>query len=388
MAIAPTANAAFIIGGQTIEAALGLTGTNYTYQKLSADRESDLKFKYDEVSALFIDEMSMVGSGKLAKINFRLQDIAEGKNKKMFMGGKSCITTGDMWQLPPVKDRYVFFNTKLDSRPNCAPSHWDENFTIYYLTEKMRSKGDLKFGEVCDRIGRGTITEDDEAYLQNLVRECPNENNNEMFKDGDINIIVTTNLKREKINIEKLNKLLPNETEYSNESLDKCTNQPNADPPPDSLSYSQTKGLPKKLLLKVGAPILITVNDLKYKDDGVCNGAKGHIDSFQMEEGNANKIKIIWVVFNDKNVGNRMRVEKQELKGNHNTNDPKAVPIEVGRAQFQINNGNLKFTRSQFPIILGYAVTAHKSQGASLKEVLVDYTPDIVARKVKKTLYY
>ena len=86
LALAPTANAAFIIGGQTIEAALGLTGSNYKYQKLSADRESDLKFKYDEVSTLFIDEISMVGSGKLAKINFRLQDLADGKDKKNLYG--------------------------------------------------------------------------------------------------------------------------------------------------------------------------------------------------------------------------------------------------------------------------------------------------------------
>ena len=78
------------------------------------------------------------------------------------------------------------------------------------------------------------------------------------------------------------------------------------------------------------------------------------------------------------------KADKPELKGNHKTNDPKAVTIEVNRAQFQINNGNLKFTRSQFPIILGYAVTAHKSQGASLKEVLVDFTPDIVNKKMKK----
>ena len=136
MAIAPTANAAYIIGGKTIESALGLEGSNYVYRKLSADRESDLKYQYEDVSAIFIDEISMVGSGKLAKINFRLQDIAEGSNRKQFMGNKSCIVTGDMWQLPPVKDKYIFTNTNLDQRPRIAPSHWDENFTIYYLAEK------------------------------------------------------------------------------------------------------------------------------------------------------------------------------------------------------------------------------------------------------------
>ena len=39
LALAPTANAAFIIGGKTIDSALGLDGTNYAYKKLSADRE-------------------------------------------------------------------------------------------------------------------------------------------------------------------------------------------------------------------------------------------------------------------------------------------------------------------------------------------------------------
>ena len=152
------------------------------------------------MSAIFIDEISMVGSGKLAKINFRLQDIAEGSNRKQFMGNKSCIVTGDMWQLPPVKDKYIFTNTNLDQRPRIAPRHWDENFTIYYLTEKMRSKGDVAFGEVCDRIGRGTITDADEEYLRSLIRNCPNEDNNELFKEGKISIIVTTNFKREQIN--------------------------------------------------------------------------------------------------------------------------------------------------------------------------------------------
>ena len=174
LAIAPTANAAFIIGGKTIESALGLEGTNYSYKKLSADREADLNYQYEDVSTIFIDEISMVGSGKLAKVNYRLQDIAEGSNRKLFMGGKSCIVTGDMWQLPPVKDAYIFTNTKLDQRPTFAPSHWDENFKIYYLTEEMRSKGDDKFGQVCDRIGRGAITDEDHTYLQGLVRENPN----------------------------------------------------------------------------------------------------------------------------------------------------------------------------------------------------------------------
>merc|ERR1712081_108664 len=163
-----------------------------------------VRFKYEEVKTIFIDEISMVGSGKLAKINYRLQDLAIGKEKKLFFGGKSSITTGDWSQLPPVKDKYVFLNTPLDDRPKIAPSHWDENYKIAFLTEKIRSQGEIAFGETCDRIARDEITDDDVEFLQTLVRKCPNEEDNECFKNGDISIIVTTNDKREKINNAKL----------------------------------------------------------------------------------------------------------------------------------------------------------------------------------------
>ena len=97
-------------------------------KKLSADRETDLKYQYDEVSAIFIDEISMVGSGKLAKINYRLQDISDGSSKNHFMGKRSLIVTGDMFQLPPVKDNYILCNIRLDQRPECVPSHWEGHF--------------------------------------------------------------------------------------------------------------------------------------------------------------------------------------------------------------------------------------------------------------------
>ena len=62
-----------------------------------------------------------------------MQDLADGEDKKRFMGGRSFIATGDMWQLPPVKDRFIFENNHLDGRPECSPSHWDDNFVIYYM---------------------------------------------------------------------------------------------------------------------------------------------------------------------------------------------------------------------------------------------------------------
>ena len=323
-----------MLEGKTIESALQLQGSNYTYKKLSAERETDLKFKYDNVETIFCDEISMVGSGKLAKINYRLQDLAHGKNKKLFMGGRSSIVTGDLFQLPPVKDKYIFLNTPLDDRPKIAPSHWDENFKICFLTEKMRSRGEIEFGEVCDRIARNEITEKDEEFLKSLVRNSPNEENNEMFKNGEISILVTTNDKREKINNLKLSQLLPNEVATCSSSEDKCTNLLDAPPPPKDMNYTIAKGLPSNLQLKVDAPILITLNDPKYKDDVITNGARGYIDSFQFDENNQNLLRAIWVVFKDENVGKRLRRDKYDLRLSHKPNSQNTVPIEVMKSSF------------------------------------------------------
>jgi hypothetical protein len=41
-----------------------------------------MKFQYEDVKVVFCDEISMVGSMKLAKINFRFQDIADGSKKQ------------------------------------------------------------------------------------------------------------------------------------------------------------------------------------------------------------------------------------------------------------------------------------------------------------------
>ena len=104
----------------------------------------------------------MVGSSKFTRMHFQLQDIT-GKNE--FMGGLSFIAVGDFRQLPPVRDSYVYEKNHLDGRPRISPSHWDDNFKIFYLSDKMRNQKDPMFASLCDRVGNGTFTKDDISYL-------------------------------------------------------------------------------------------------------------------------------------------------------------------------------------------------------------------------------
>ena len=78
LVMAPTGNAAYIIHGKTIESALGMQPQKgQGYIKMSASKESTLHFTYENLLSGFIDEVSMVGTNKFARINFRLQDIIE-----------------------------------------------------------------------------------------------------------------------------------------------------------------------------------------------------------------------------------------------------------------------------------------------------------------------
>ena len=337
--MAPTANAAYIINGKTIESALGmLPRKRNTFVNIQRSRLSNFTFLYDRVGVVFCDEISMVGSCKFTKINFQLQDIFCNNS---FMGGVSFVAVGDLRQLPPVLDSYVYENNHLDGRPAISPSHWDEHFQIFYLTDKMRSQRDPEFSSICDRVGNGKYTRKD-LY----------------------------------INESKLDKLLNAEPAYESLAVDRCTNLEHPPEVPSTLAITQIGGLEKILIVKRNAPIVITSNhpQAKYKEDGIVNGARGHIDSIQLSKSKANEIAVVWVVFKDKKIGKRLSFDLKHLKENHRTNNKDAIPILKQKKQFTINKGEVRFQRHQFPITLAYAITAYKCQGETLEEVVIDFS--------------
>ena len=77
--------------------------------------------------------------------------------------------------------------------------------------------------------------------------------------------------------------------------------------------------------------------------------------------------------FNDDKIGQLLRFDSEALKKSHKPNDPLAVPIYRQKKQFQVR-GNTDYMRDQFPLTLCYAVTAHKSQGQTLDEILIDFS--------------
>ena len=373
LTIAPTGVAAYLVNGTTIESALGIQPTkDRAYVRNQPSRNSNLRFLYEDLKVIFIDEISMVGSDMLAKINFRLQDIMGNTE---FMGGVSIVCTGDFGQLPPVGQQMAWSTSFLDNRIDISPKHW-EAFKIYFLTEKMRSQ-DEEFSIICDEVRKGVCDEKVTEYLKKHVGTCSSENDNEKYASGKFSIIVTNNKAREAINNEKLEKLLPHKKTYYSNAIDKSTNNPNAPVISPKLPLTRTGQLQTKILFKEDAPVMITSNHpkSKYKNNGLVNGARGFIDSIQASVTDPDVAQVVWVRFTDDKIGQLLRIDSCALLQHHTPRDPLSVPITKQKKPFQ-GRGNTAYLRDQFPLTLCYAVTAHKSQGQTLEEVLIDYSDE------------
>ena len=93
--MAPTANAAFIVGGKTIDSILGfLPVDSNKYTEANPSRMALMRHQFEDLNMIVCDEISMVGSMKLLKINFRLQDIFGGSRQNEYMDGVSFIASG------------------------------------------------------------------------------------------------------------------------------------------------------------------------------------------------------------------------------------------------------------------------------------------------------
>ena len=245
----------------------------------------------------------------------------------------------------------------------------------------MRNQTDPDFANLCDRVARDKISEEDENFLKSRIQYCSSEDSNESFKNGSLSIIVTVNKKRNLINSQKLAKLLPNTKENLCNSTDRVKNIPGQNDLPDKIKDNpgNTGNLLTELKIKVGAPVVITTNhpNQKFKEDGIQNGARGYIQAIQVSKHDPNKVEIIWVVFNNENIGKFYRFKHSRLRKDFNPGHELATPILPQRKNFKVDFGNIEYQRTNFPLSLAYAITAHKCQGETLDEVIIDFGPDL-----------
>ena len=96
---------------------------------------------------------------------FALSQIKKSNINLFQRGGVHVLLVGDLFQLRPVGDSWIFANSSNDYSP-LAPNLWQSFFKMFELTEIMRQKDDTPFAEILNRVREGQQTETDIRVLK------------------------------------------------------------------------------------------------------------------------------------------------------------------------------------------------------------------------------
>ena len=335
------------------------------YKPLDSSRLNTLRCKLRAVKLIFLDEISMVGNTMFnVQINNRLKDIMGSKDP---FGGVSIIALGDLFQLEPVMDAYVFKDLKNSEYGALAPNLWHELFTMFELEEIMRQRESKEFAQLLNRLREGNHTPDDIAKLKErcISETCRNYPIDvphlfiQNSKVDEFNNRVHMAATGDKYTIKALDSVVG---ANSAELRDKILKQVPLDP-------RKTKQLAFNLQLAEGERTEIAVN--LRTDDGMTNGAANVIRRIQLHDRNRPS-GIIWVEFDHAHVGEKTRHDYKHLfvQGIKRT----WTPIKPFTAQFAVGrNRAAQVVRKQFPLRPAAAKTIHRSQGDTETRIVVNF---------------
>ncbi|KAK3099294.1 hypothetical protein FSP39_002160 [Pinctada imbricata] len=363
MLTAPTCKAAYLIGGNTIHSTFNIPANqSLTYRSLIAEKLNTLRTKLGSLRILFIDEISMCGRNLFSFIDNRLQEIMQ---KNIPFGGVSLICIGDLFQLHPVMDRWIFQpSASVDDLSVLAPNVWVDNVHMFELTQIMRQAGDRVFAEALNNIREGKQTKEDlDLISTRLVQEKDRDNlidiphilyyNKAVQAHNTQAFLRTTG---EKVSSYSVDIVIGDLQPAVKERILQAAPQRAGD----------SMGLSKVFQTGVGLRVELTLNlDV---GDGLVNGAGGVTKLVTCDsQGDPS---VVWILFDDEIIGKERRRSLQHLY--HSGVDALFTPITFVSRQFPVGKyKNAKLQRSQFPLQLSAGKTVHRSQGDTLSEIVV-----------------
>lgn len=320
--LASTGAAAVLLGGRTFHSFFGLGiiegGLNATLERAQKDRR--LISRLQHVEGIIVDEISMI-SGNAFMAAETITRWAKGSHFPW--GGLRVIVVGDFAQLPPV--------TRFgESRDWCflCPSWERSHFINFVLTNNQRTQDNL-FLQVLSQIRRGKITKDVEDFLNSHVNSTSSH-----FEPEDDHQIGTHLLPKreqaENFNLKKLSQIVSEEVVIDSIYLGSEKFIQN---------LMKSSPVPVRLVLKVGCKVMLIQNDPQKR---WVNGTIGTVEKINLD-----KITI------------------------RKSND-RIIVVEKTSFSLQDAEGQVIASVIQFPLILAYATTIHKSQGATLDKLCCD----------------
>lgn len=312
--LASTGAAAVIVGGRTFHSFFGLGimegGSDATFERASKDQKLMKRLRL--VEGIVIDEVSMIPGMALMVAEALAQ---KARNSRLPWGGMRVIAVGDFLQLPPV--------TRSGPRDWCFQNPvWEQSgFQNCILTKNQRVH-DAMFLSVLNQIRVGTISQDVKDFLNSHIEDhdqlasgtrlFPRREQSENFNHIKLKEILRPEVVLEAIYI--------GEAKYVQ-------------------ILQKSAPVPAQLILKPGCEVMFVQNDPQKR---WVNGTRGYVTEIE---------------------GDKIKVSKE--KG-------RIVTVDRSSFMYQDADGKVLATVLQFPLVLAYATTIHKSQGATLDEIWCD----------------
>ena len=151
-------------GGTTYHTGLDIFPGTDEYVPLSSKKLQTLRTDYSDLQVMILDEMSMLGAGRLYDIHHRLQDIFISKD---LFGGIGSLLVGDILQLPPVLSQEVYKCPKTLQNAalfNSSENLWN-NCQVVVLKYNYR-QGVGEWTDTLNRARMGELTEKDIELLE------------------------------------------------------------------------------------------------------------------------------------------------------------------------------------------------------------------------------
>uniref|UniRef100_A0A8D9E7N4 ATP-dependent DNA helicase n=1 Tax=Cacopsylla melanoneura TaxID=428564 RepID=A0A8D9E7N4_9HEMI len=294
---------------------------------------------------IIIDEMSMLGCSLFKKIDLRCREAKPLKASQPF-GGMFLYLLGDIKQLPPVLDRPFYGTGYKGSLHDQGQILYRSIPTCFTLNSSYRQNGEEQqfFRDLLDRLSVGQSTLEDWQVL--MTREKSRLLRNEIAEFRDCLRLFPNNASVAAYNLQKLESLSQPVARISSDNN-------NAEAAKADCEKGQ--GLEKTLYLCKGSRVMLKTN--LWTKKGLVNGALG---------------TVVDIVYGSGKVPPEDRPLAVCIKFDSYTGPLMKNIVPIGPVTRCWKSGNVSCTRSQFPIILAWAVTIHKSQGLTLPKVALD----------------